>query len=77
LSEKPIALAIGSSLEKLIQKHSNVGDTVLDCFSGSGSTAVSCIKLDRNFLGCEISPEFYQKSMERIENAKKLKKSCI
>lgn len=61
-TQKPVEL-----LEELILKHTNEGDTVLDCFSGSGTTAVAAIKNNRNFKGCEISPDYYNKSMARIE----------
>lgn len=54
-------------IEDLIRKHSHEGDIVLDCFSGSGTTAVSCINTGRNFKGCELSEKFYTKSVERIQ----------
>lgn len=61
-TQKPLAL-----IKDLIEKHSNPGDTVLDCFGGSATTGVAAIELGRNFLGCEISPEYYEKSMERLK----------
>lgn len=61
-TQKPIAL-----IEDLIEKHSNEGDTILDCFSGSGTTAVASILKGRNFKGCEISEEYFKKSIERID----------
>ena len=51
----------------LINKHSNEGDTILDTFLGSGTTAVACKLTNRNFKGCEISKEFYDKLIERIK----------
>ena len=60
-TQKPLGL-----IEELINKHSNVGDVVLDCFSGSGTTAVACILSDRNFYGCELSGEYFNKSVDRI-----------
>lgn len=42
------------------------GDTVLDPFTGSGTTAVACQKLNRNFIGCEVSPEYYELAKNRI-----------
>jgi site-specific DNA-methyltransferase (adenine-specific) len=50
-----------SLFEELIKKHSNEGDTVLDTFLGSGTTANACRNLNRNFKGCEISKEYYTK----------------
>tara|TARA_R100001129_G_scaffold178869_1_gene155085 strand:- start:1351 stop:2238 length:888 start_codon:yes stop_codon:yes gene_type:complete len=54
--------------EELVRKHSNENDLVLDCFSGSGTTAVAAINLNRDFIGCEFSEEYYKKSMARLEN---------
>lgn len=60
-TQKPIAL-----LEELIKKHSNENDLICDCFSGSGSTAVAAYNTNRNFIGCEISKDYYDKSIERL-----------
>lgn len=60
-TQKPLAL-----IEDLVQKHSNENDIVLDCFSGSGTTAVASLNLNRNFWGCELSPEYYEKSLKRL-----------
>ena len=64
-TQKPIKL-----IEELILKHSNEGDLVLDCFSGSGTTAVACMNTGRTFLGCELDKEYYNKSLKRIERSK-------
>lgn len=61
-TQKPIAL-----LERLIKGYTNEGDTVLDCFSGSGSTAVAAKRSGRKFIGCELSEEYWKKSLERID----------
>lgn len=53
-------------ISELIKKHSKEGDTVLDCFSGSGTTAVCAIKLRRRFKGCEIDKDYYEKSIKRL-----------
>ena len=52
--------------EALINKHSNENDTVLDTFLGSGTTAIACKNTKRNFKGCEISKEYYDKILEII-----------
>lgn len=61
-TQKPLEL-----MEALILKHSNENDIVLDCFSGSGTVGVAALKNNRKFIGCEISPEYYQKSLERLK----------
>lgn len=45
---------------------SNRGDVVLDPFSGSGTTAIEAINNGREFIGYEISKEYYDKSLQRI-----------
>ena len=47
--------------EELIKIHSNEGDTVLDTFSGGGTTAIACKNTNRLFKGCEISREYVEK----------------
>lgn len=65
-TQKPLAL-----IEELILKHSNENDIVLDCFSGSGTTAVASHNANRNFTGCEISDEYFEKSLNRIKSITK------
>lgn len=65
-TQKPLKL-----IEDLITKHSNPGDTVLDCFCGSGTTVVACENTGRNFIGCEISEEYFSKSLERLQLSRK------
>lgn len=60
--EKPIVL-----LKHLIEVHSNMGDTVLDPFAGSGSTLVACRDLGRNCIGIEKDDKWYQVAKNRIE----------
>lgn len=42
------------------------GDLVVDPFLGSGTTAVQAKKLNRNFIGFEISPEYTEISNKRL-----------
>jgi DNA modification methylase len=42
------------------------GDTVLDPFMGSGTTAVAAKQLGRNFIGCEIDPEYRATAEKRL-----------
>lgn len=57
--------------EKLVEDHvtswSNEDDLVYDPFMGSGTTALVCQKLGRNWLGSEISEEYCSIAMKRIE----------
>lgn len=62
-TQKPLEL-----ITSMILKHSNENDLVLDCFSGSGTTAVACWKTGRRFTGCDISKEYFDKSVKRIES---------
>jgi len=47
--------------EKLIEKHSNEDDVVMDTFLGGGTTAIACKNTKRRFIGCEVCPEYYEK----------------
>ncbi len=62
-TQKPVAL-----IEDLIRKHSNEGDLVLDCFAGSASTAIAAYNLNRDFIGCEISGEYYDLAIRRLKD---------
>ena len=46
---------------------SNPNDIVLDCFMGSGTTALACIETGRNFLGCEREEKYVKIANDRIE----------
>lgn len=50
---KPVEL-----FERIIKLHTKENDLVLDCFAGSGTTGVSCKKLNRNFILIEKQKEF-------------------
>lgn len=58
---KPVALAA-----HFIRLHTQRGDTVLDPFMGSGTTGVACVQMDRNFIGMEISEEYFGMAQRRI-----------
>lgn len=49
-----------------INSWSNEGDTVLDCFLGSGTTGKMAKQLNRKFIGIEISPEYLEIAKKRI-----------
>ena len=62
-TEKPIKL-----LEDLILTYTNETDLVLDFTIGSGTTAISCINTNRNFIGFELDETYHKLSLERIES---------
>ena len=64
-TQKPIAL-----LEYLIKTYTNEGELVLDNCIGSGSTAISCINTNRQFIGIEKEEEYYRIAKERISKLK-------
>ena len=56
---------------KIIHLFTNEGDTVLDPFMGSGTTAVACIKEKRHFIGFELNKDYYDKACRRISAEKR------
>jgi site-specific DNA-methyltransferase (adenine-specific)/modification methylase len=54
-------------LDKIINIASNVGDVVLDCFLGTGSVAVSALRLNRKFIGFEIDENYYKLAEARLK----------
>jgi len=59
--------------EQLAHDHilswSNEGDTVLDCFMGSGTTGKMAKQLGRNFIGIELDETYFNIAKQRIEHA--------
>lgn len=56
-------------MERMIKNSSLEGDTVLDPFAGSATTAVACINLNRNFIGYELDEKFFDIAKKRIDEA--------
>ncbi|MEL7087984.1 MAG: site-specific DNA-methyltransferase, partial [Planctomycetota bacterium] len=54
-------------LERIIRCSSNEGDLVFDPFAGSGTTLAVANRLQREWLGCELSPEYRKKALQRIK----------
>ena len=55
-----------SLFKELVSKHSNPGDIVLDPFLGAGTTARAAQSTGRNFVGCEVVKEYFNKSLDWI-----------
>ena len=62
-TQKPIGL-----IRELVLLTTKNGDTVLDPFMGSGTTAIACIETKRNYIGFEIDKKYHKQSLERIKN---------
>lgn len=58
-----------SIIRTLVENSSKPGYLVLDPFMGSGTTAVACKKLDRNFIGFEINKNYWEASLNRLASA--------
>ena len=58
---KPLEL-----IKNIILHSSNEGDIILDCFMGSGTTAVACKELNRRFIGFEKDPEYCKIISKRL-----------
>jgi len=52
----------------IVKCASKIEETVLDPFMGSGTTGIACKELGRNFIGIEISPEYFKIAERRINN---------
>lgn len=65
-TQKPVAL-----MEYLIRTYTNEGETVLDFTMGSGTTGVACANTNRNFIGIERDPAYFQIAKDRIEEAQR------
>lgn len=63
---KPTAL-----MDRLVGDYSRLGDVVLDSHMGAGTTGVSCARLGRRFIGCEIDPAAFEIACRRIEDAQR------
>jgi DNA modification methylase len=61
-TQKPI-----DAMKKPIIFSSKENDIIFDPFLGSGTTAVACKQLKRNYIGCEISKEYCEIAQSRLD----------
>lgn len=54
-------------IEPCILAGSQIGETVLDPFCGSGTTGIVCVRNQRNFIGIELNQEYAEMSIRRIK----------
>lgn len=52
----------------MIENSSSENDVVLDPFMGSGTCALACIELNRNYIGYELDKGYYDLTNERIKS---------
>jgi len=57
-------------VERIIKASSNKGDLILDCFMGTGTTALAAKKLGRNFIGCDSNRKYVLLSNRRLKTGK-------
>ena len=65
-TQKPVSLTL-----ELAGMVSEVGETILDPFMGSGTTGVACTRLGRRFIGIEIEPRYFDIACRRIDEAQR------
>jgi DNA modification methylase len=57
----------------LITMGSRPGDIVLDPFSGTGTTSIAAMLLKRDYVRIEISPEYHEIALKRLEHFRRKK----
>jgi site-specific DNA-methyltransferase (adenine-specific) len=62
-TQKPLGV-----LRRIIRASSNPGETVLDFFSGSGTTGAACLELGRKFILVDNNPQALQVMRKRFAN---------
>lgn len=55
--------------EEIILNHSNEGDTILDMFSGSGTTLLAAKNLKRSCYSCEKDVEYFKQTNNRLNKS--------
>ena len=53
-------------IKTIIENSSKPNDIVLDCFMGSGTTAIACKELNRNYIGFEIDEKWCKVANDRL-----------
>ena len=71
-TQKPVEL-----FKYLIKTYSNEGDLILDNASGVGTTGISCLETNRNYILIEKEKKFYDISIERIKKWHENKKNIF
>jgi len=64
-TQKPLKV-----IKRIIQASSNKEEIILDCFGGSGTTAIACLETNRKYILFENNPQYFKIINERIQSAK-------
>jgi DNA modification methylase len=62
ITSKPIEL-----IERIVKASSNEKDLILDCFVGSGTTAVASKKLKRSFICSDFNKDYVNLTNKKLE----------
>lgn len=62
-NQKPIDI-----IYRMLRAHTKENDLVFDGFAGSGTTAIACYKLNRNYLCCELDKYYFDVNQKRIKD---------
>lgn len=66
---------------ELVKRHllhtTQLNDIVLDCFMGSGTTAVACQETNRQFIGFEIEPKWVKVANDRLNKVDASGQQCM
>jgi site-specific DNA-methyltransferase (adenine-specific) len=63
-TQKPLRL-----IERMVESATNKGDIVLDCFAGSGTTALACKNLSRRYICYEIDKDYCNLIESRLKQS--------
>lgn len=60
-------------VEMLIKASTQENDDIFILFGGSGGELFTCKNLKRNYISCELHPDYYKMIIDRLENNGKIK----
>ena len=64
-------------LRHILKTSTRDGATVLDCFAGTASTGVACVKMNRRFIGIEMEPRYFDTACQRLEQAVRHQRTAL
>lgn len=64
-------------LDRLVKLISKENEIILDCFAGSGTTLLSCKRTNRQFIGIEKEPVYYELCLKRLKEPEKRKENLL